>query len=120
MVIVMNNVEIRRTLLQDYGVSWMLDSDAKKLGIVATGEDNSGAVVLMHVPDDVVLQRAAAIRASKLDDIRGYVDQINGNVSSPILRFIYDASASDAEIDHDLDLIRGIACGLEPPSTACR
>lgn len=113
MVIVMNDVEIRRTLLQDYGVSWLLDRDANKLAIKATGDDSSGSVVLMYIPDDVVMLRAAAITAGKLDEIQKYVDQINETVSSPILRFIYDASASDAAIDHDLDLIRRIACGLD-------
>ena len=110
----MEIVEIRKTLLQDYGMSWMLERNAAKLAIKATGEDSSGSVV------DVVMQRAAAIRASKLEEIRGYVDQINGNVSSPILRFIYETAVSDEAIDRDLDLIRVIANGLEPVNTARR
>ena len=57
------------------------------------------------------------IRASKLEEIRGYVDQINGNVSSPILRFIYETAVSDEAIDRDLDLIRVIAHGLAPLPT---
>ena len=116
----MNIDDIRKTLLQDYGVSWMLERNAAKLAIKATGEDSSGSVVLTYIPDDVVMQRAAAIRASKLEEIRGYVDQINGNVSSPILRFIYETAVSDEAIDRDLDLIRVIAHGLAPVNTARR
>ena len=57
-------------------------------------------------------------RAVKLGEIHGHIDQINSHFSAVAMSFDRAAVVTDADIDRHLDLIRGIARGLEPPSTA--
>lgn len=59
------------------------------------------------------------VRAVKLDEIQGHIDQINSHFSACAMRFDRAAAVTDADIDRHLELIRSVARGLEPPSTAC-
>lgn len=105
--------EIRRSLLQDHGITWLLDRNAARLTIAAAGQDRSGAIILMDIPDDVVIERASAIRARKLIQVREYADQVNALLSSPVLKFCYGDRNPEADLDRTLQAAKNLLEFLE-------